>query len=32
MIDEHLTKNPDALINVISRNKTRVKQILSIQG
>jgi hypothetical protein len=32
MIDEHLTKNPDALINVISRNKTRVKQILSING
>lgn len=31
MIDEHINKNPDAMLNVISRNKTRVKQILSIQ-
>jgi hypothetical protein len=30
LIDEHINKNPDALINVISRNKTRVKQILNI--
>lgn len=31
MIDEHINKNPDAMLNVISRNKTRVKQILSLQ-
>jgi hypothetical protein len=32
LIDEHLNKNPDAMINVISRNKTRVKQILNINS
>jgi hypothetical protein len=30
MIDEHLNKNPDAIINLISRQKSRVKQILNI--
>jgi len=30
MIDEHINKNPDAMLNVISRNKTRVKQILGV--
>lgn len=30
MIDEHLNKNPDAIINLISRQKGKVKQILNI--
>lgn len=30
MIDEHVIKNPDAIMNVISRNKARVKQIIGV--
>lgn len=32
MVDEHMNKNPDAVLNVLSRNRARVKQILNIQG